>query len=85
MKHTQDRLCPDCGYPIAIRNQAKVEGNGDCDHLYYPEYKKMKHTQGKKEHPNNAQSEEKGGKMILFVMLAVPYVSLAVKLIGRAI
>ena len=40
MKHTQDRLCPDCGYPIAIRNQAKVEGKGDCDHLYYPENKK---------------------------------------------
>ena len=31
------------------------------------------------------RSKKKGGKMILFVMLAVPYVSLAVKLIGRAI
>lgn len=27
-------LCPDCGSPIAIRNPT-----GNCDHLYYPDYK----------------------------------------------
>ena len=29
-----DKICPDCLGPIAIRNPS-----GHCDHLYYPEYK----------------------------------------------
>ena len=30
-------ICPDCLHSIAIRNPT-----GKCDHLYYPEYKKVK-------------------------------------------
>ena len=36
--YEKEGICPDCAGLIKIRNPT-----GKCDHLYYPEYKKVHH------------------------------------------